>query len=1376
MSEQVPPLPLPPPPLPCNSQAEDEEWKVKYVELQAEHSKLKVNLRALRKGVRLYEQQILKVEAENIEIKKAYEQERARVEKEVKERESALRVSLESEISSFKAEISSLQQSLACASNQGNEKVNALEAKLSAGEREIKHLKDLLNKEKTKSDTEKKNAESEKRRANEAWKIIAGERSKVDEEKKIWGRENEENKLLVKALKKEADEIRHKLALETSKLIETNNKLQFERQQLIKERERAEVEKVRAHELREFAEVNEKKLVAEKCRTDNLSRQLEESSKVIEKLQKEIDLSKEMNDLPLANDKVLGSKMANKENNIYLDIPRTEACNAMHHQTAIEAAKPQLEAEKPKLFNERDKAEQKMRKAGKQTKIVKLYKKRALEEKLRAEQLHAQLNDVRQRNLELQQRREQTSMEQTGVQTGLYESRNYVDNAALNILKEQLKLQKITAKHAKEAADLERFRHEIALQEVQRLKLDFVQISHRLEMLDGYFLSSSGGTYEPKEDENTEMQSQRKKICSLQSSSSELMKPYMASVGDLTCRGSSIDFISGTNYELELPRGGPFRKKLKCTGINSALASVSDRGLVRSQDVGDINVSTPAGPLEDLLSRPTSVPSPMVGDNRITSGDNAPVVTENNVKSTLVIEDDGLGQRGQKRKCLIDVVGSVDSVCLKRQNLHTQKEKSTSSGMLMGQMESRVHDRGHIAENDPQTQQRFQSKINTHDENFCTENIYCDRPRKDQLSDIQAPLVACGQSSARVHSSILEEGEDQKGPFLDDSLEDFFPVDGDFMKLLELDNPADEQLYQLAFEGPLSPTLPEINTDDIKSTTFDMVKDIPQEVCCQVENLSTPVEVGFNNVEVDSSKLRFNFSKNEGAMLHNQQKNEHGFFPRYFIGSDMEDLKRISRIFCAIKSCIGQSSCISNPDWPLKSILVNLNMEENLPAKDKACTLLSILLLQFSVTRTWSMSLNKDAINCIDSLIGDIHNVMSDEESRNFLTQIGGIDELLNLIEDFLVDRKLIFAEISTEELITGDRRTSLLLEGVEVLVSSGTASANMLVAGSVVFAALCAASDQIGCIYEASYRIFCVCGSASSLVLIMLHIFAHISGGKYLATGSHSLFMSVLRSLVLFLKGSSNSQDSVCNFSHEEIAAKCTLCSQCPFSENALPLDVVMPSLLELLRSTFISGKVHNELVEYMSATEGRIPPDRDDKNSLMNDAELHQPLGVHLYSDLILLVELVAISLGWEWTKTKILPGLLKVLESYMQERSAAAVIILVGQLGRLGSDTSGCYDASVENLRCYLYSLFCQACSSKLAFPTHSAIAKALLSLLPLSFEEVLVNTATLPEAASINVPAQAIRRWFSCLSEGQKVQMCTYLRPTVTNGGRSSFSSV
>lgn len=101
------------------------------------------------------------------------------------------------------------------------------------------------------------------------------------------------------------------------------------------------------------------------------------------------------------------------------------------------------------------------------------------------------------------------------------------------------------------------------------------------------------------------------------------------------------------------------------------------------------------------------------------------------------------------------------------------------------------------------------------------------------------------------------------------------------------------------------------------------------------------------------------------------------------------------------------------------------------------------------------------------------------------------------------------------------------------------------------------------------------------------------------------------------------------------------------------------------------------------------------------------------------------------------------------------------------RLGADSLGWNDTSVESLRCHLYSFLCQARNSKLVFPTQCAIMMALLSLLPFDSEKILENTATLPETASISIPAQAIGRWFSRLSKEEQASMRAVLQSETVN---------
>lgn len=266
------------------------------------------------------------------------------------------------------------------------------------------------------------------------------------------------------------------------------------------------------------------------------------------------------------------------------------------------------------------------------------------------------------------------------------------------------------------------------------------------------------------------------------------------------------------------------------------------------------------------------------------------------------------------------------------------------------------------------------------------------------------------------------------------------------------------------------------------------------------------------------------------------------------------------------------------------------------------------------------------------------------------LAQLCSIDELLSLIEDFFVERKvLLCSERNSEELITCNRGIDLTLEGVNVLISSVAASTELLFVGSVALAAICAATDQINLICEASYRIFCVHGSAASLVLTMLHVFAHISGGKCFTVRSYSFLITVLRSLVLFLEVGGDAAGSVCIFSHEEMAAEFLQCPRCPFSDKAVPLDVVVSLLLEELQNTAIPGEVRNEGIEPITSSQDGVSPVGDNrgvkhdvqslrdghtdsscsKNSLMTDATCHSPRGVYLHSDLILLVELIAVNL---------------------------------------------------------------------------------------------------------------------------------------------------
>ncbi|KAI3439207.1 uncharacterized protein J3R85_005177 [Psidium guajava] len=129
-----------------------------------------------------------------------------------------------------------------------------------------------------------------------------------------------------------------------------------------------------------------------------------------------------------------------------------------------------------------------------------------------------------------------------------------------------------------------------------------------------------------------------------------------------------------------------------------------------------------------------------------------------------------------------------------------------------------------------------------------------------------------------------------------------------------------------------------------------------------------------------------------------------------------------------------------------------------------------------------------------------------------------------------------------------------------------------------------------------------------------------------------------------------------------------------------------------------------------------------------------------------------------GWESTKRKIIPQLLKFFESPVLESISAAVIVLVGQLGRLGVKAGGFDDLGVQSLRCSLYSFLLQATTLNMGFATQTAIATALLRLMPLDFENIVQCNASVSQPA----PACAVRKWFSSLTREQKTSICNIIQ--------------
>ncbi|CAL5335254.1 unnamed protein product [Camellia sinensis] len=291
----------------------------------------------------------------------------------------------------------------------------------------------------------------------------------------------EENLIQLEKLKREADDARSKLVLETFKSEEANKKIEAKKKKVITEKKRADSEMAKAKELRKFAEINQKKVMDEKCHADYLSQQVEEHRQRIERLQRDTDELVPLRKFVEAPDKCMNAEAAEVKGGL-----RTEIL--------------EREADESKLVLEYLKSEQhadsETRKAEEQRKVAETNKKAAMEERHRANQLAQQLEDNKRRIEELQKEILELVSSRTLVEAPavLPDKNMNSETAIMKLQRKKLKFKKKQVKHAKKVAEFEIYRNNILQQELCCLRQGFVQFSHRLDVLNNYFSQQGEGS------------------------------------------------------------------------------------------------------------------------------------------------------------------------------------------------------------------------------------------------------------------------------------------------------------------------------------------------------------------------------------------------------------------------------------------------------------------------------------------------------------------------------------------------------------------------------------------------------------------------------------------------------------------------------------------------------------------------------------------------------------------------------------------------------------------------------------------------------------------------------------------------------------------
>ncbi|KAI8029638.1 hypothetical protein LOK49_LG01G00030 [Camellia lanceoleosa] len=1519
------------------------------VVLKEKYSKLEASRNALRQGVKIQNELIDKLQKESLNFKKAYEEERVRADAERQEKanESAIRVSLENEISSLKSEILALHQRGGSLAQDVDGEVMLLRTRLSEMKTEIKRFEELVKKERMETDSERRKADAERKEANEARKIMKAEKSRAAEERRLADIERkkvEENRIQLEKLKSEADEARSKLVLEAFKSEEANKKIQAEKQKVIKERKRADSKRAKAEELRKLVEINQKKAMDEKCRADNLSQQVEEHRQGIERLRKEIDelvslrklveapddlsdkcmndetakvkggfpagkgsaaeerrladierkkveenliqleklkretddarsklvletfkseeankkieaekkkvitekkradsemakaeelrkfaeinqkkvmdekcradylsqqveehrqrierLQREIDELvPLrkfveAPDKCMNAEAAEVKGGLRTEILEKEADESklVLEYLKSEQVNKRLKEEKQKVIREKKRADSETRKAEEQRKVAETNKKAAMEERHRANQLAQQLEDNKRRIEELQKEILELVSSRTLVEAPavLPDKNMNSETAIMKLQRKKLKFKKKQVKHAKKVAEFEIYRNNILQQELCGLRQGFTGNVFNTPSLNLRRERFS------KKRRNNELV---KPICTAMDASDFIKQTIECTAPSLPISGGNCtQCISGIDSKLEPLFRGSNRKMLQSSAINSSTASFSDRQLTRSQERGAFSVTTSAKLAEEKSNSQPNVSSLSGEVTKTRYNENLAAVAENSVRSPISTDTVGRAGHGKKRKRILDAVKSVERLYSEGKEWHLRIEEKLSMlhGILNSQMDKSLQEErcgvpylecDLYAEQVEAHKKRKASPV----EEVALQHLCESKERKDRFGTrgIKEGNI-CNQTFPPATdpsgtAQVCKDGIGDSGRSNQENLGSFKEeLEGNFMKLLDLDNAVDEGCYRRAIEMPLSPTLPVIefqNSVEINSTKCLVDECSYEGFLSEKVNPVSSCSFDVINVEIDPSKLKLNtpetshvpsVSMNEGVIysFKNVTDKENGE------GNTVYEDNACAQQTWDSRAELGMSDLCSSG---YKG--TNISYQSTLG--------LAFLLHNFSgmALENFGNLSSTDSTFLLDSFAGCLHTVMSDVETRSAFTELCFFGELLVLVEDFLLDRRvLVCSNVSSESLPKSGSTVNILLNEEEIILSHGMAPTHQLVAGAIVLASICATTDHIGFLCEASYNIFRMQNLDTSSMLTVLHVFAHMCGSKYFNLADYSLLMTVMKSLVTFLEREKVSSDYIyCIPSADEVRSELPLCTKCPFSKGAVSMDIVISMLFEKLQNHVLSIVVHQDLMESVNSL--NFEPDALSRNEKIKKTSGHEgAFGIFSmncsgssclnkfgmptthsnstvdenlchFTDVLSLVELVACNMSWDWTCNNILSQMLKLLESCFLENFSTVTIILLGKLGRLGVDASGYGNNGVENLKIRLSAFLCQSSSRKLGLPSQIATANALLGLLPLNFEEIIkYSLAELPAVVSQSDPADCIiRKWFSMLSSEQQ----------------------
>ncbi|KAF8110171.1 hypothetical protein N665_0086s0012 [Sinapis alba] len=890
-----------------------------------------------------------------------------------------------------------------------------------------------------------------------------------------------------------------------------------------------------------------------------------------------------------------------------------------------------------------------------------------------------------------------------------------LEKAKMRLLKKELKFAKKCEKHFNEVAEFEKYRREFQAEELGRLKLEFGGFTNRMNLLGEYFsrdvegtaaLAKVKGRMKPPKNRSGEKNSDARCHLGANPGSQDQACKFSTQLIAKAGRGVS-ESVSGPISQLESSNGG------------SLATSFSDGQLLASQGREQIAFTTSAEIAKDKPNIQPTKPSTFQKVDTRKNG-NLCFVAENCVQSGQKDRHEVVNEHSRKRKRLSEAMES-------RKNLSSDdKKKNLQIREKLGALQSMVAETGYK----PLKEKEFL--------------VSCEKKTIMQNSlEFNWLTKTPGTKAGRTHvaektmCNSTAKGHDAATLFLEED------AATDYMKLLELDQPEEEIYYKIARESLMSPDLPQVdflgdevmNEDKNPAIALDLVATYSVVLCDNINSSEAP-SLNTENASVT-------------VQMPPESPTSHGHILKHFVVfSNTEDQNSIIKIFHAANSCAQRCPSVATSQWAVPAILFSLKMEENLLAQERVCVFLSLLLHNFSMVSSMNIgnTLDYDSCSCLDSFSKHISSVMADTEAGGILSEF--LEEFLSLLQDLLSEQRVLYSAKSSET-TESDFSTPVTLIGENVALLRRGALIDHLVAGSAILAAICTVVNRVGLIREASFEILHKHSHEKSPVpLTIIHVLAYIAGEKMMSSSDHDISIAVLKSIVMFLENR--------YFGTVEGDAKLHPGkNKCPFSDKYSSLEAMGSMLMEIVQEFTQSNTVHQSLVEFR-------PAHKDFQCVL-----LARNQSVTL-CDILSLVELIACYTAWDWTSANIVSPLLKTLGMPLPMNVSVAIISLLGQLSSIGVDAGGYENEGISNLREKLSPFLQCETTVEAGFAVQIATVSSLLKTLKLDLEIVLQGETNKLLACGdqiLSVPANMVAKWFSLLSDEQRVFATEFLQTSV-----------